>query len=268
MKLRILNKLFWRYFKECPRKACFLYQKHQTFGMSVKRFKKKTSKEYMYYILEKMFLKIISNKDFDEKELKKYYLGLLNYDKFSIKNSDKYTLEEKEELIETINLMKDLQELELLLKIINKEDFKEFDTLKIKIKLKKYTKLKLNQDFEYELEIPIIQYLENKEVKIILFNHNGYPNFLYEYDSDINIMKKFIKEETNNKIREIIIYDFNSMCRYSIDIDIIHLKEIKSILSIIDKDMLFFNSNESNCYSCSNFNNCLNIMKKGAEWTL
>lgn len=267
MKLRTLDKLFWDYFKECPRKACFLYQKNQSFGMSVKRFKKIKKEEFRYFLLEKIFMHILNSKD-DEKELKKKIIAYLNKEKFDIKNSKKYSDEEKEYIITTIELMRDLEDLEILLKLMKQDDFKEFDSLKIKLKLSNYIDIKTKTDFEYEIFIPVIQYLDKNEIKIVMFNHNGYPNFIYEYESDINIIKKFIKQDTNNKLREIIIYDFKSMCRYSMKVDVLHLKEIKSILTIIDKGLLFFNSKSENCLNCTNLNNCINIMKKGEKWTL
>lgn len=188
--------------------------------------------------------------------LRDIYKRTINKDAYKkLKNIRKYEnklklLETKELLKELLGLLeiKDSEKLEIGSKITI--DLSQFINKKYKIK-------NIKNKFEYEIDIPFFKRTDEGLI-LYKFNHSGYPNIIVEEEADLNVLLFAIEHIFDEPVKEIVVYDFLSMKRYSLshDTNVNYFVEIYKILKTIESNLVPRFVNCENCSNCNNFEAC------------
>lgn len=271
MTLTTLNKTFWDYFKQCPRRSCLNFRKnHSMFNVKLKTYKKLTIDQQKFLILEEIsknfFTSLITNRQTDIVEIQKNMLALLQLKKRKIETNTKYNDTYKKEFNKMIINMKQFIELEKLLKILNPNDALDLKLgAEYEMNITEYINKNLSEnhinsiknEFHYKLDIPF--YKEEADgITVIKFTNDSY---LYELNNDLIITKAFFEKSTEEKLNKMIIYDLNKYSRIELlnkDINFTHLFKI---MKIIDSEYIYANPNPY-CEECDYKELCVTGVKK------
>lgn len=257
-----LNRLFWDYFKQCPRKACLAFRKNHIMHLKISTFKFLSVEQQRYKIFEKtansFFYELITNKELNYSKFKEYFYSILLYENRKMKNNGKYSKEYKNEFSCMLNDLKDFGDFERLAEILDPNDTKDLEVGgEYTFNLTEYLNRNHPQEsisslkelYSYKLDIPFYRRRKNG-VEVIKYIHSGYPYNIVSLDNELNILKAFFNKSTEENLLKIIVYDFKTFKRYEVtdmDIDFNHMFRM---LKVIESQLVYVNNTYENCITC------------------
>lgn len=225
--------------------------------------------EILESICKKFFIQLITNKETNEKEIKNISLALIQKKIDSIKKHTKYNNEYKKKVTSILNIMKDFEDVKMLLEILKAEDALELQlggTYEMDISeyinrnynRKGHTAIK--NEYHYKLDIPFYK-KDSNGITIIKFTNDSY---FYEINQDLLITKSFFDKSTDEELYKIILYDLNLMKRVEITDMSVNLEHLYNIFKIIDGNYTYANPGEY-CDECFYQELCKIGIKKSFE---
>lgn len=215
----------------------------------------------IFQILEKIscyFLVTLSEKKELEKiEVKKMYILTVKKLERRFKDRKVYKGPYKE-LIEYLLTEKPLDDLLNLLSIEDCVDLELGSTIEFNLNNFFINRLRISikNNFKYKLEIPLFRREEDGLV-LIKFIHSGYPDINVEEDCDLNITRFLASEVFEENVKEIIVYDFLSLERYSIYVKKNnYFSDVFKIIKSIDSNLIPRFAHKDNCSKCNNKKTC------------
>lgn len=279
MLIKIIDKLFWDYFKECPRKACLSFIKHNKFENNiVNTFKRLTIEQQKFLIFEKTtnkFFQTLTEKNIiTVGELKTIFLIFIQKARESMKNNKHYSNEYKKEFINMTDELRTLDDFYKLVNMLEEKDAENFYIGAIfKINLKDFINEErisnkringeLKNDYFYNLEIPFYKKTNDDKIVAIKYLNTGFPYDIPELNPELIILNSFFKKCTEEELDYTIVYDFKTMQRYEIHDLKRGYRHINNILSIIDNDFVYANNSYENCINCVHKSICAESKKYG-----
>lgn len=274
MNLSTLNKTFWDYFKKCPKKSCLNFRKNHTmFNEKICIFKAITVEQQRIDILElickKFFTQLINNKETNEKEIKSISLALIQKKIDSIKKHTRYSNQYKKKANSILNVMKDFEDVKILLNILKPEDAIDLQlggTYEMDISeyinrnYSREASTAIKKEYHYKLDIPFYKKDVNG-ITIIKFTNDS---SFYEINQDLLITKCFFNKNTDEKLYKIIIYDLNSFKRIETTNTSINLEHLYNIFKMIDGNYIYANPGKY-CEDCYYQQLCKVGIKKSFE---
>lgn len=292
MKLKILDKTFFSYFKVCPTKALYSFNMDYAVGSGkactkVDKNKEAYKNELILKILKISILTLDKNgtlnyKDFEnilKVELKEAWKKKENQ-LLESKQQSNSSLTIKEKIITNIeeNLAQQIFDLitprdfeNIKKKLLS--DFKELNKI-IEKPSNSFsilgTNYKLKKKYFYNYDIPFITE-ESGQHTLVTFTESGIPNVFEEFDFDLAITLWVAKELFPNYIfKDIIVYDIKTLKRTVLNINEIRieflLEDLFKRFVMIDSGMQFKNFGE-HCEECMNNSACYSTLIKDDIFT-
>ena len=268
MKLTTLDKFFWEYFKECPRKACLSFYDNNYFGYRPSRYKFKTVEQAKYEIFEstacKFFEELMEKKEITYSRLKEIFYLVSAKRLEKVRSSKKYNDDYKKQFHEMIKELRTFEEFKQFSKILEVGDAFHIHTgLEAKINLTEYANNNLNDNnykslkskFEYKIKFPFYRRTP-MGVMPIHFNHSGYPFDIQHLNFELILTKLFFEKCVEDNLFKIIVYDFKSMKRYVVDDLDADFNIIRKILRTIDQNLIYPNNSYDKCKVCPHYTFC------------
>ena len=273
MKIKNMDKLFWNYFKICPRKACLSYIKHHHFRKFyvVDTYKRLTVDEQKYKILEdttnKFFQTLIKEGSVTIPQLRTIFLILIQKARERVLSNTYYSSNYKNEFLEMIADLRTLKDFNILTEILIQEDAINIETgIKAKVSLKEFAsqgREPLKEEYEYNLEIPFYKRVEDNKVAVIKYIHTGFPYDIPELNAELIILNSFFNKCTDEELAYTIVYDFKSMKRYEVKNIFRGYEHIYSMLYLIDNNLVYANNTFENCRTCVHKKICVDTKNNG-----
>lgn len=268
MKLSVLDKFFWEYFKECPRKACLSYYENTIFGYKPVRYKFKTVEQLKYEIFEatacKFFEELRVKKEISYNRLKEIFYLIFSKKLEKMRLNTKYNDEFKQEFYKMITELKTFEEFQVFAKLLEAGDaFHIHAGLEARINLSEYANSNLLENsfkgikskFEYKINFPFYRRTP-MGVMPIHFNHSGYPFDMQHLNYELILTKLFFEKCVEDNLFKIIVYDFKSMKRYVVEDIEADFNVIRNILKTIDQKLVYPNNKYERCRLCPHYNFC------------
>ena len=279
MKLKVLDKFFWDYFKECPRKACLSYYDNNIFGYRPIKFRFKTLEQEKEGIFEatacKFFEELIEKKSISYTRLKEIFYYVTAHRLANITNGIKYSDDYKKQFREMIIELRNFKEFKEFAEILNPEDAVNMSTgMKATINLSEYANHNIHENnyksikskFEYRINFPFYKRNKRGSVMPIHFNHAGYPFDFQDLNYELILTKLFFEKCVDEKMTGIIVYDFKTMKRYIVKDLKANFSAIRRILETIDRHLVYPNNKYERCIQCQHYKFCENnLYSKEAE---
>ena len=272
MKLLTLDKQFWGYFKQCPRKACLSYYKNSYFGYKPTIFKFKTIEEEKYGILEatayKFFEELQQKKEVSFTRMKEIHYYMISKRLYKIQYGIMYSDEYKRRFKEMATELRTFKDLRELLDLLEVKDAVNLHTgLEATIDLTEYANSNMHQnnynrlksEFKYKIKFPFYRRTPIG-VMPIHFNHSGYPFDFQHLNYELILTKLFFEKCVEDNLAKIIVYDFKTMRRYVVEDLEADFSSVRKILETVDKGLVYPNNEFERCKLCPHFEFCKNNM--------
>lgn len=272
MKLKVLDKFFWEYFKECPRKACLSYYDNNIFGHRPVKFKFKTIEQERIGILEetayKFFEELEKNKEVSFNRMKEMHYYIVTNRRNFILKGNTYNEEYKRQFAELVKEMRTFKPLKELLGLLEVKDAVNIHTgIEATINLTEYANSnmlennysRLKSNFTYKLKFPFYRRTPIG-VMPIHFNHSGYPFDFQQLNYELILTKLFFEKCVEDNLAKIIVYDFKTMKRYVVDDLEADFSSIRKMLETVDKNLVYPNNQYDRCKICPHIEFCRNNM--------
>ena len=269
--LYTIGKVFWKYFKQCPKKACLSYRRNPSFGIRFTTYKFISIEDQKYKIFEytaNMFFKeIMENKQITYTKLKEYFYFIITKEEKLMRKNSKYSEEYKDDFFKMIEQLKNFVDFNKFAKLLNVKDAINMNIgFNTTINLTDYINMnygtnslyKIKTRYDYSLEVPYYN-REDDKVNAIIYLSNGYPYNIPEIEPEINLVKAFFNKCTDETLNKIIVYDFKTMVRYEVTDLKPTFAQVFKAMKVLDMDFLYSNNSYENCRTCPHIDRCRDV---------
>ena len=221
----------------------------------------------MYFLLE-----LNKNGEVNYRDLRKiYFIYINNYYTKIIKGDNYKKVRRYDGFLRKLEYLKTGEPLDKLLDFLDVEDSKNIHLGSlIKVNLTKeinkvYRSKEVKDQYICDLDIPFYK-KEEDGLTLYKFNHSGYPYIILEEEPDLSITRFAVNEYIDEKIKEIIVFDFKTFKRYSVQpIKEARLTDTFKIIKTIDSRLTPRFTSYENCRECTNFELCKKLSKINIE---